>query len=524
MKTLKNYVCGGWHEAATGHVPLVNPSTEEPVARTSTAGVDFGETLTHARSQGGAALRAMTFPERGVLLERMVKALHGARDELLDVSVLNSGTTRKDAKFDIDGATAVLQFYVDLAGKLGDGRYLVDGEGFALGRSARFWGQHVRVPRRGAAVLINAFNFPVWGYAEKLGPAILGGMPVILKPATSTALITEASVVKILEGANVPDGVVSLLCGSTGDLLDRLGPQDVVAFTGSARTALAIRANPKLLAAGARVNVEADSLNAAVLGPDVEPGSETWNLFVKDVHREITQKSGQKCTAVRRILVPGDKADLAQEALAERLAETVTGNPADESVTMGPLCTASQLADALAGLETLQGEAALVHGTGKRVDGVGAAAGKGYFVGPTLLRAKDTAATRAVHELEVFGPAATLLPFPGDAAEAAALVSRAEGTLVVSVYTDDEDFAAGYLAGGGAYTGRLYLGSEKMAAQAYGSGAAVPASLHGGPGRAGGGEELGGVRALNLYTQLVALQGGKRMVLNLSGAADGGGE
>jgi oxepin-CoA hydrolase/3-oxo-5,6-dehydrosuberyl-CoA semialdehyde dehydrogenase len=464
----------------------------------------------------------MTFPERGAVLERMVKALHGAREELLDVSVENTGTTRKDAKFDVDGATAVLQFYASLAGSLGDRRALVDGDGFALGRSARFWGQHVRVPLQGAAVFINAYNFPVWGYAEKLGPAILAGMPVIIKPATSTAFTTEASFVKLVEQAEIPDGVVSLVCGSPGDLLDRLGSQDVVAFTGSARTALAIRGNPRLLAAGTRVNVEADSLNAAVLGPDVEPGTETWNLFVKDVLREIVQKTGQKCTAIRRVFVPEDKADLVQDALAERLAETVTGDPADDTVTMGPLCTAAQLEDALAGLRDLQTEADLVHGAASRISGVGAVPGKGYFLGPVLLRARDSG--RRVHEREVFGPVATILPYSGDASEVAGLVARAEGTLVVSLYSDDDAFAAAYLENGGAYTGRLYLGSEKMAAQAYGSGAANPLCLHGGPGRAGGGEELGGVRALHLYTQRLALQGGKRMVLNLSGAADAGGE
>jgi oxepin-CoA hydrolase/3-oxo-5,6-dehydrosuberyl-CoA semialdehyde dehydrogenase len=517
MTTLRSHVCGRWVEPRGGFAPLYDPCTEEVIAQTSTAGIDFRETLAFARETGGPLLRGLTFAERAGVLDAMYRALYAARDDLITDSVRNTGTTGKDAKFDVDGATGVLKYYASLGAGLGDRRILADGEGVPLGRSPRFWGQHVRVPLDGAAVLINAFNFPLWGFAEKAAAAILAGVPVIVKPATSTAFVTARGFEHMVAAKAVPEGVVSLICGSSGDLLDALGSQDVVAFTGSAATALTIRSNRNLLRSGTRVNIEADSLNAAVLAPDAGPGSDTWKLFLHDVRREITQKSGQKCTAVRRLFVPGERAGDVQEALSELLAETVTGNPAAGSVTMGPLSTRDQLEDAVAGIRELRVESDLVYGTGDRIDGAEAEAGKGFFFGPTLLRSRDAGKAEIVHRREVFGPAATILPYDGSAAAAARLVARADGSLVTSVYSDDEAFVGDFLARGGSYSGRLYLGSQKMAEHAFGSGVALPQSLHGGPGRAGGGEELGGLRALDLYTQRVALQGGRRMVQALAG-------
>ena len=283
MRTLKSYVCGRWHEASDGFATLHDPSTEEPIARASSAGIDFGAALAHARDVGGPALRGMTLGERAGLLKAMSKALYERRDELLDLSMTSTGTTRKDAKFDVDGATGTLAYYAALGSSMGDARYLTDGDGEALGRSARFWGRHVLVPRRGAAVLVNAFNFPAWGLGEKAAAAILAGMPIVVKPATSTAWLAERCVEILVDSGAVPDGVLSSVCGSTGDLLARLGPQDVLSFTGSADTALKLRRQENLLAHSTRVNIEANSLNAAVLAPDVEPGSETWGLFVREV-------------------------------------------------------------------------------------------------------------------------------------------------------------------------------------------------------------------------------------------------
>ena len=517
MKILKSFAAGSWFEASDDISEVYNPSTEEVLAGVSSSGLDFGEVLSHTRDVGGPALRALTYGERADILKAMTDALHAQRDALIEASVIATGTTRKDAKFDVDGATAVLHYYSKLGAGLGSRRVLTDGEGVKLGRSARFWGQHVRVPLRGTAVLINAFNFPLWNFAEKAAAALLAGMPIIVKPASSTAYVCEQGFEALVKAKTFPEGTAALVCGSPGDLLSRLGEQDVVTFTGSSGTAQKIKS--AVMAGHVRTNIEADSLNAAVLAPDVETGSETWNIFLQDVRREMTQKTGQKCTAVRRVFVPADRADEVQEALRELLEDTVTGNPADSSVTMGPLATASQLEDTIEGTRALAQESDMVFGTGKRVDGVGAESGKGYFFAPTLLRA-ESAKAQAAHQREVFGPVASLLTYSGDAEEAAKEVARGGGSLVTSVYSDDDQFTGAFLLEGGSASGRLYLGSEKMASQAFGSGLVLPQSMHGGPGRAGGGEEMGGLSALNLYTQRLALQGGKRMILNIAGITD----
>src|SRR5215203_6158288 len=519
MKTLKSYICGRWHEATSGFATLVNPSTEEEIARASSQGIDFGEVLAYAREKGGPALRAMTFAQRSGLLKEMSRVLRDNRDELLDLSRQNNGTTTPDGSFDIDGATGTLAWYSSVGKRLGDRTFLTEGDGVQLSKTEAFWGQHILVPRRGVAVHINAFNFPAWGFAEKAACALLAGMPVITKPATATALTTERCIELIVEANILPEGALQLIVGSTGDLLDRLGPQDVLAFTGSADTARSLRSRGNLLAANTRVNVEADSLNAAVLAPDVADGSATFGLFLKDVIREMTQKTGQKCTAVRRILVPADRIDAVQEALISGLSGVVVGNPADPEVKMGPVATAQQLADTLRGIGELQQGARIVHGSGKRTDGAGAPAGKGFFVQPTLLRSDDARGAGAVHEREVFAPVATLLPYDGTAAEAVEIVALGGGTLVTSAYTDDAVWAGELVTRGGGATGRIYIGSESSAADAPGSGAALPQTLHGGPGRAGGGEELGGLVGVKLYLQRVAVQGSRVLVDELVGAS-----
>ena len=517
MKTLRSYVGGRWHEADGGWAALVDPCSERTIAQASSEGLDFGEALKHARSEGRRTLRGMDFAERGALLAAMSKALQEQRDELIALSLENTGATRKDAKFDVDGGIFTLSYYAQQGESLGDRSTLLDGDGVQLGRTARFWGRHLLVPRDGAAVHINAFNFPVWGLAEKAACALLAGMPVISKPATSTALVTERAVEILVQAGVVPPGVLSLICGSTGDLLDRLGPQDVLAFTGSASTALALRGKRNLLESSTRVNIEADSLNAAVLGEGVSLDGETGGLFLRDVVRELTQKSGQKCTAVRRILVPRERLDEVQTAIVERLEEVVVGHPKQASVTMGPLATAQQLDEAISGVGKLSEAAEIVYGSGQRVDGVGNPPGTGYFFAPSLLRAQDAHSATVVHRHEVFGPVATLLPYDGSAVDAATLVGLAEGSLVTSVYSDDREFLRGYLAHGGSVSGRLYIGSEKVAGQLPGSGMTLPPMLHGGPGRAGGGEELGGLRGLGLYMQRVALTGDRGLIERVTG-------
>jgi oxepin-CoA hydrolase/3-oxo-5,6-dehydrosuberyl-CoA semialdehyde dehydrogenase len=490
----------------------VDPSTEEPVARASSEGVDFARVLTHAREAGGPALRELTFAQRSGLLKEMSRVLRDHRDELLELSRVNTGTTRPDGAFDIDGASGTLAYYAAAGKRLGDARLLAEDDGVQLSRSEAFWGRHALVPRCGVAVAVNAFNFPAWGFAEKAACALLAGMPVVVKPATATALVAHWAIELVLAAGVLPEGALQMICGGTGDLLDRLGPQDVLAFTGSADTAAELRDRENLRRANTRVNVEADSLNAAVLAPGVEEGGATWELCLRDVVREMTQKTGQKCTAVRRILAPSDAADRVAEALAERLGRVVTGNPADGSVTMGPLATAQQLQDTLDGVAALRRSARIVHGTGDRADGVGSPAGKGYFFAPTLLRADDGAGSSPVHEREVFAPVATVVPYGGGAEEAARLVALGGGTLVTSAYGDDPEWLAEFLAEVGAHTGRVYVGSEASAPEAPGSGIALPQSLHGGPGRAGGGEELGGLVGVKLYMQRVAVQGARPVV------------
>ncbi len=517
MKTLRSYVAGRWHEADDGFSTLYDPSTEEAIARASSDGVDFAAVLAFANEQGGPALRELTLAQRADLLRGMSRALRDHRDELLALSARSTGTTAPDGSFDVDGGSGTLAYYGALGKGLGDRRTLLAGDGVQLGKSEAFWGRHVLVPRHGVAVCINAFNFPVWGFAEKAACALLAGMPVVVKPATATAWLTVRAIEILVERDLLPPGALQLVCGSTGDLLDRLGPQDVLAFTGSAATASGLRGRRNLLEASVRTNVEADSLNAATLGPDIAPGTAAWELFLRDVVREMTQKSGQKCTAVRRILVPRERLADVEGALAAAHALVLPGNPADPATTMGPLATAQQLHDAITGLAELGLETRRVTGSGERIDGHGSPAGKGYFLAPTLLRVDDARGARAVHEREVFAPVATMMPYDGSARDAAAIVALGGGTLVGSVYTDDVSWLRDFFAVAATSTGRLYWGSTAAAAEAPGSGAALPQVLHGGPGRAGGGAELAGLAGLELYLQKVAVQGARAGVEALLG-------
>jgi oxepin-CoA hydrolase/3-oxo-5,6-dehydrosuberyl-CoA semialdehyde dehydrogenase len=508
MQTLESYLSGAWIAGSGKTSTLVDPTTEAPIAETSTEGLDLGAAVAFARREGGPALRALTFTQRGELLRGMSRVLHQHRDALIELAIQNGGNTRSDAKFDIDGASGTLAAYADLGKELGEQRFLLDGEGIQLGRSPRFFGQHVIVPRNGVAVHVNAFNFPAWGLGEKAACAILAGMPVIAKPATSTALVTFRAVQLIIEAGILPRGALSLLTGSPGSLLTHLGGQDVLAFTGSSDTGTAIRLLPNIAAGSVRVNVEADSLNGAVLGPDVEPGSDTWSMFLKDVARDMTQKAGQKCTAIRRVFVPVARLAEVRDELVERLRDAKVGNPAVEGVTVGPLATAQQLRDVRKGMERLATEAKVAVGGLGPFEKVGVTGDKGYFVPPTLFVHEAASGVHAVHEHEVFGPVATIVPYT-DTASLVRDVEKGRGGLVSSVYSDDRAFVAEMVFAIAPFHGRLMLGSEKIADQAPGPGTVLPQLVHGGPGRAGGGEELGGIRGLSFYSQRTALQGAR---------------
>src|SRR5690349_627555 len=356
MLELRSHLCGSWVAGGGTRQTLVNPATEAPLASASSEGADLGAALEYGGKTGGPALRALSFAERGALLKSLADAMQDARDDLIGLGISNGGNTRSDAKFDVDGAIGTLLAYAEIGASLGTSKILLDGEGIQLGRSPRFHGQHVLTPRRGVAVHINAFNFPAWGFAEKAAVALLAGMPVLSKPATSSAMVAHRIVQLIVEAKLLPEGALQFLAGSARDLVERLGAQDVLAFTGSGDTGEKIRALPNVIRNSVRVNVEADSLNAAVLGPDVAPRSDMYELFLKEVVRDMTQKAGQKCTAIRRVIVPAQVAQEVKSDLAELLAVVKVGDPADEESTMGPLATASQLAEARGGIEQLGGK------------------------------------------------------------------------------------------------------------------------------------------------------------------------
>ncbi|MDP7062264.1 MAG: 3,4-dehydroadipyl-CoA semialdehyde dehydrogenase [Planctomycetota bacterium] len=514
-KRLRSHVCGAWHKGSGDAVAVYNPTTGEQIAEVDNSGLDHKAALQYAREVGGPVLRSMSFTQRGELLMAMAGAWHEHRDELLDLSTESGGNTRGDAKFDIDGATGTLSAYARIGAKLGEARFLIDGESIRLSRSPRFVGRHVRMPRTGAAIHINAFNFPAWGMAEKMAAAILGGMPVVTKPATSTAVLAERMIEILVNKEVVPAGIISFICGSAGDMLNHVITQDVVAFTGSADTGCRIRSGAAVIKNSVRVNVEADSLNSAVLGPDVKHQGETWDLFIREVCTDMTQKAGQKCTAIRRIFVPEDKVEEVTADLIETLSSTRVGNPATRGVRMGPLASASQLQDIRSGISELQAVADIVHGEVGPGELMDTDADSGYFQQPVLLLAKDPANAGIVHEREVFGPVATILPYSGDAEQAAALMNLGDGGLVASVYSDKRDFAASLIEAVAPYNGRLNFGSKKVAEFSMGPGAVLPTLIHGGPGRAGAGEELGGIRGLSFYMQRTALQGDEPMLARL---------
>ncbi len=515
MQLLASYLAGAWSAGSGSRTPLVNPATEEVLAEVSSGGHDLAAAFKYAREVGGLELAKRSFAERGALLAALAKAIHGAREELIALAVANGGNTRSDAKFDIDGGAVTLSHYAELGAKLGAGQLLADGEPIQVGRTARMGGQHVWARRRGVAVHINAFNFPAWGLCEKLATALLAGMPVITKPATATALVAHR-LAQLFEPV-LPPGVLQTLIGPAGTLLDNLVAGDVVAFTGGSSTARMLRTHAKIVEHGVRLNIEADSLNAAVLGPDIDLSSEAGQLFLADIVRDMTQKTGQKCTAIRRVLVPEDKLKDVCDLMKERLSTLAVGDPSREDVRMGPLATAAQRDDVRAGIARLAAATESVHGGTGEVTPIGVAAGKGFFVGPVVRATKSPMDCAPLNSHEVFGPVSTVGSYSGDAALAAAFIARGEGCLVSSAYSDDRDWVAAFVGAAAPWAGRLYLGSSKMASQSPGPGTVLPSLLHGGPGRAGGGEELGGDRGLHFYMQRCALEGDASVLKSLLG-------
>ncbi|MCZ7566523.1 MAG: 3,4-dehydroadipyl-CoA semialdehyde dehydrogenase [Burkholderiales bacterium] len=517
---LANYVSGRWAEGGDPGAALVDPVTGEELARASTERIDFAAALAHARAAGGPALRALGYAERAAALAKVADVLSAHRKDYFEIALRNSGSPEADAAVDIDGAIFTIKFYARAAGALGAARYLKDGELARLGKDEGFQGLHVALPLRGVAVLINAFNFPAWGLWEKAAPALLSGVPVLAKPATATAWLAQRMVEDVVKAGVLPEGALSIVCGSAGDMLDHVTGADAVSFTGSADTALRIRGHAAILRNSTRVNVEADSLNVALLGPDAGPGAPEFDLLVREVVREMTQKAGQKCTAIRRVLVPAAARGAVEEAIVAKLGKTSVGNPRNKDVRMGPLVSRTQQRAALEGIAALKREAKVVFDGGAQFKPIDADPAKAAFVPPTLLACADPLAARAVHDVEVFGPAATVVPY-ADAAQAFAIARMGQGSLVASVFSGDATFLADAAAELADCHGRILAVNAAVGQSHTGHGNVMPMCLHGGPGRAGGGEELGGLRALAFYHRRAAVQGHVEVLAAIAaGAAD----
>jgi len=501
---LPNHLGGAWTMGRGEGVPLFDPVLGTELVRVDATGLDLAGGFAFAREQGGAALRALTYRQRAEMLAAIVKLLQAHRDSYYEIATANSGTVKNDSAVDIDGALYTLGTYAKLGAALGDRRFLADGEPVSLAKDGVFQSQHVQVPVRGVALFINAFNFPAWGLWEKAAPALLSGVPVVVKPATATAWLTQRMVRDVIDAGVLPPGALSIVCGSSAGLMDALRPFDVMSFTGSADTAALIRRHAAVAERSVRVNIEADSINSALLLPGEPAGSAAFDALVKEVVREMTVKSGQKCTAIRRVFVPASLYDAAAQAISARLAKTTVGNPRNESVRMGALVSRAQLAAVRAGLAVLRQQAEVLHdgATHALVDADAAVA---CCVGPTLLGTQDPDAADRVHATEVFGPVATLVPYR-DAAHALQLIRRGEGSLVASLYGSDAAALAHTALELADSHGRVHGVSPEVAAVHSGHGNVMPQSLHGGPGRAGGGEELGGLRALNFYHRRAAVQ------------------
>ena len=513
MRTLQSYLAGSWYAPTDGGAIVRDATTGEDVARVSSEGADLAAALDHARRVGGPALRRLTFHQRAQMLKALGKHLMEHKDALYALST-PSGATKADAWLDVEGGIGTLMVFASKGLKeLPNETFVLDGDPEVLAKDGSFAAVHVAVPREGVAVLINAFNFPCWGMLEKLAPAILAGVPVLSKPATQTAYVAEAAARLVIDSGILAEGAFQFLCGSVGDLFDHLDGQDSVGFTGSASTAHRLRTHPTVVAQSVRFNAEADSLNASVLGPAATPGTPEFDLFVKEVAREMTTKAGQRCTAIRRALVPTGHVDAVVDALSARLARTTVGDPRNEEVRMGPLASLDQRDEVGRAVSKLTDGAEVV--TDPKVEPVGADAERGAFFAPTVLVARDPAHP-AIHDVEAFGPVSTVIGY-GSVDEAVDLARLGGGSLVASVFTPDAAEARTLAMGLAAHHGRVLLVDERSGKTQTGHGSPMPQLVHGGPGRAGGGEELGGVRAVHHHLQRTAVQGAPDVLTAVTG-------
>jgi oxepin-CoA hydrolase/3-oxo-5,6-dehydrosuberyl-CoA semialdehyde dehydrogenase len=515
MSVLQSYTGGQWRAPSGVGAPLLDAVTGEEVARISSEGIDMAAALEYGRSVGGPALRELTFHQRAALLKSLGSYLREHREDLYALSA-RTGATLLDSKFDVDGGIGVLASYASKGRReLPNDTIYIDGAVEPLGKGGSFVGQHVCTSLRGVAVQVNAFNFPVWGPLEKLAPAFIAGMPCLIKPASQTAYLTARLVELIVDSGLLPGGSVQLVCGGVGDLLDHLTEQDLVSFTGSAATARRLRVHPAVVAHAVRFNAEADSLNLSVLGPDAVPGTAEFDLFVSQLVTEMTVKAGQKCTAIRRAFVPAGRLDEVAQAARERLAEVTVGNPASPAVRMGALASLQQREEVRRSLKALLAVGKLVSGDPERVQVLDADSDRGAFLAPILLQADDPGEA-APHEVEAFGPVSTLLPY-ASAEHVVALAARGRGSLVGSVVSSDADFIREVVLGVAPWHGRLLVLDAEDANESTGHGSPLPVLVHGGPGRAGGGEEMGGIRGVLHHMQRTAIQASPRALSAITG-------
>lgn len=505
MDKLGNYITGNWINGdGEGHL-LFNAVTGEAVASATTKGLDFKSISDYARTVGNPALRKMTFHQRGNMLKALALHLRNHLDKFYKISY-QTGATKADSWVDIEGGIGNLFANASLRRKFPDEVFCIDGESHNLSKNNTFMGTHILVPKEGVAIHINAFNFPVWGMLEKIAVNLLAGMPCIVKPATVTSYLTEAVVKEIIASKILPEGSLQLICGSAGDLLDHVTSQDVVTFTGSASTGLMLKSNPKILSESVPFNMEADSLNCIVMGEDVVPGMPEWDIFVKEIRKEMTLKAGQRCTGIRRIFVPAGKMEDVWKALAASLSQTAIGNPLNEKVRMGSLAGQTQRNEVKEQVQKLLASSQIVYGSLDSVELIDADANKGAFMSPLLLMNENPFDAKEAHEVEAFGPVSTIMSYK-HLDEAIVLSKLGKGSLCSTIVTADYKQARQYLVGAASHHGRILVLNNECAKESTGHGSPLPLLVHGGPGRAGGGEEMGGLRGVKHYLQRTALQG-----------------
>lgn len=511
MQKLKSYVMGKWVDGKGDFQTLYNPVNGEPIAEISSKGIDLKETLNYARAVGGPKLRDMTFHERGRMLKALAQYLMSRKDEFYPFS-FQTGATKIDSWVDIEGGISTIFTYASKGRReIPDGKVWVEGNMEILSKEGTYVGQHICVPLQGVAVHINAFNFPIWGMLEKLAPTLLAGMPAVVKPAPVSSHLAAKMTEAIIESELLPEGALQLILGEPYDLLDHLQSQDVVTFTGSAVTGQKLKSHPNIIKNSVRFNLEADSLNASVLGPDITSEMEEFKLFVKEVVIEMTSKAGQKCTAIRRTIVPKNLIDDVTEAIKDRLAKTKIGDPSDKETRMGSLGGKRYLEMLNEKVEQLKAAMEIAYEGGDNFVNENSA-----FVNPVLLKCNSPFETKEPHEVEAFGPVNTVMPYDSFD-DAIKIVNLGQGSLVASLFTTDSEVAEKFVLRCGSHHGRINIVNKECAKESTGHGSPLPHMTHGGPGRAGGGEELGGIRGVLKYMQRVALQGHPTMLTKVSG-------